>query len=187
LGLAIGSNSMSLPGYNLIRTLLTILFLVCVVPAAPANELVLGARAPAAELVTLDGRHIATRDLSGHIVLLTFWATWCEPCQQELPLLSQYAVSHQRDGLVVLGFCLDDSEDLDKVRKLAKRLSFPVGLLEQSTAPGYGRIWHIPVSFIIDRKGILRYNGWQAKQPAWSEANLNQVLGPLLRKGHVKY
>jgi len=176
-----------MPGYNLIKTLITILFLVCVVQSALANELMLGAHAPAAELVTLDGRHIATQDLQGHTVLLTFWATWCEPCQKELPLLSQYAASHRRDGLVVLGFCLDDSEDLDRVRGVARRLSFPVGLLEQSTAPGYGRIWHIPVSFVIDRKGRLRYNGWRAKQPAWNEASLNQVVGPLLGKGHVKH
>ena len=164
---------------RLIPALVTLLLLGGA-QAALANDLHTGEMAPPAELVTLDGQHITTRDLHGYTVILTFWATWCEPCQQELPLLSRYAAAHQGQGLKVLGFCLDASDDLDKVRRLAKQLSFPVGLLEQSTARGYGRIWRIPVSFVIDRNGVLRYNGWKVSQPAWSEASLKQVVEPLL-------
>lgn len=149
-------------------------------PLARANELQLGQAAPAAEPVMLDGRHITTRDLRGHTVILTFWASWCEPCQQELPLLSRYASAHQGDGLVVSGFSLDDEDGVASVRRIAKHLSFPVGLLAQSTAPGYGRMWRIPVSFVIDRTGKLHYNGWQSDQPVWSEARLNRIVGPLL-------
>jgi len=63
---------------------------------------------------------------------------------------------------------------------VAKTVSFPVGLLAKSKAPGYGRMWRIPVSFVIDRKGILRYNGWKSDHPAWTEARLRRVVGPLL-------
>jgi cytochrome c biogenesis protein CcmG/thiol:disulfide interchange protein DsbE len=165
---------------NMRRAILIALCLFCLMSTVQANELTLGAPAPLAQLVTLDGQHISTRDLLGQTVILTFWATWCEPCQHELPLLSRYAKAHATEGLKVLGFCLDEQDDLEQVRKLAKQLSFPVGLLEQSTAPGYGRMWRIPVSFVIDRKGVLRYDGWQASQPAWSEASLNRVVTPLL-------
>ncbi len=156
--------------------------LVIAVAATPAraNDLQVGRPAPPASLVTLDGEHIDTQDLLGHTVILTFWATWCEPCEKELPLLSRYEAAHRDRGLVVLGFCLDDTDNLEDVRTVAKQLDFPVGLLEQSKARGYGRMWRIPVSFVIDRSGILRYDGWQASEPVWTEASLKRVVGPLL-------
>ena len=153
-------------------------------PHAHANELQLGQAAPVATLVTLDGRHLRTDTLRGHTLILTFWASWCEPCQHELPLLSRYAAAHREQGLMVLGFSLDDSEDLDKVRAIAKQLQFPVGLLNQSTVHGYGRMWRIPVSFVIDRNGILRYDGWKAEQPAWTDASLKTLVDPLLTQAN---
>jgi cytochrome c biogenesis protein CcmG/thiol:disulfide interchange protein DsbE len=150
--------------------------------AARANDLKLGAAAPPLVLHTLDGRQIATPDLRGNVVIATFWATWCDPCREELPLVSAYAARHAREGLAVLGFSLDSADALPKVREVAATLSFPVGLLGSPWAGGYGRIWRIPVSFVIDRDGILRYDGWQAKNPVWTPASLDEVVGPLLRK-----
>lgn len=147
---------------------------------ARADSLELGRPAPPLVLHTLDSRRIATRDLLGRVVIVTFWATWCEPCREELPLLSDYAARHAQQGLAVLGFSLDGADALPAVGKVAKRLSFPVGLLGSAWAGDYGRIWRIPVSFVIDRGGILRYNGWQAKQPVWTADSLRQVVGPLL-------
>jgi peroxiredoxin len=150
--------------------------------AARANDLKLGAPAPPLVLHTVDGRQIATSDLRGHVVLATFWATWCDPCREELPLVSAYAAHHAHEGLVVLGFSLDGADALSKVRQVAATLSFPVGLLGSPWAGGYGRIWRIPVSFVIDRQGILRYDGWQAKDPVWTQTSLDAVVGPLLRE-----
>ena len=140
----------------------------------------IGKTAPVAILTTLDGHRISTQDLKGHTVIVTFWATWCEPCREELPLLSRYAAAHRGQGLEVLGISLDDEENLEQVRRIAKGISFPVGLLDQSDVPGYGRIWHIPVSFVIDREGLLRYNGWKVSKPAWDQAGLEREVTPLL-------
>ncbi len=148
---------------------------------ARANDLKLGAPAPPLVLHTLDAQRIATRDLLGSVVIVTFWATWCDPCREELPLLSAYAARHVQQGLTVLGFSLDGADALPQVRTVAAQLSFPVGLLGSAWAGGYGRIWRLPVSFVIDRNGILRYDGWQAKQLVWTEASLEQVVSPLLR------
>src|SRR5262252_3212825 len=79
---------------------------------ARAGALKVGAPAPPASLVTLDGRRITTSDLLGQVVILTFWATWCEPCREELPMLSGYAGRHAHQGLRVLGFSLDAPEHL---------------------------------------------------------------------------
>ena len=145
-----------------------------------ANALTLGEPAPPLTLHTLDGKTISTRDLLGQVVIVTFWATWCSPCQAELPLLSAYAKRHAGDGLQILGFSLDGSDDLRSVHKLGASFDFPVGLLGNPWAGAYGRIWRVPVSFVIDRNGRLAYNGWEAQDPVWSEDELRRVIDPLL-------
>jgi cytochrome c biogenesis protein CcmG/thiol:disulfide interchange protein DsbE len=150
------------------------------VSAARANSIRIGRAAPPASLTTLDGRRMATADLLGRVVVLTFWATWCVPCREELPLLSDYAARHQAQGLSVLGFSLDGPDKLPQVRQIAASLSFPVGLMSDSSAPGYGRMWKLPVSFTIDRRGILIDDGWKAKQPSWSAERLALIVTPLL-------
>ncbi len=147
-----------------------------------ANSLRVGQTAPPATLVTLDGQRISTADLIGHVVILTFWATWCGPCRQELPLLSAYAAQHSSAGLSVLGFTLDDPEDLRKVQAAAQSMLFPVGFVANSTLPGYGRIWRIPVNFLIDRQGRLVDNGWKDKESAWTSERLEAIVTPLLNR-----
>jgi cytochrome c biogenesis protein CcmG, thiol:disulfide interchange protein DsbE len=148
--------------------------------SARANDLRLGRTAPPATLVQLDGQRVSTTDLIGHVVILTFWATWCAPCREELPLLSDYAARHAAQGLTVLGFCLDTPDKLADVKRIAQGLSFPVGLFGASSAPGYGRIWKLPVNFAIDRRGLLVDNGWKDKDPVWTADRLEQVVTPLL-------
>jgi thiol-disulfide isomerase/thioredoxin len=147
---------------------------------AEANDLRAGTTAPPATLVTLDGQRTSTTQLIGQVVILTFWATWCEPCREELPLLSRYADQHAAAGLRVLGFSLDSPDELPEVRKVARTLSFPVGLLANSSAPGYGRIWRLPVNFTVDRAGLLVVDGWKEKQPTWTAERLEQIVTPLL-------
>jgi cytochrome c biogenesis protein CcmG/thiol:disulfide interchange protein DsbE len=145
-----------------------------------AAALRVGAAAPPATLVTLEGNRIATSDLLGRVVLLTFWATWCAPCRQELPLLSSYATLYAAKGLTILGFALDTHEDLPRVRKMAQALAFPSGLVADSSLPGYGRIWHIPVNFTIDRQGLLYQNGWSDKDATWTAERFSRIVLPLL-------
>lgn len=164
------------------RMLLRTLLAAGAAVALPAmgNELKLGQPAPPLVLNTLDGKKIATRELQGSVVLVTFWASYCEPCQEEMPLLSRYAEANAGRGLHVLGFALDTPDLLADVKKLAARYAFPVGLLDSPYAGGYGRIWRIPVSFVIARDGTLAYDGWQDKQPVWTPESLRRVVDPLL-------
>src|SRR6185312_9586632 len=148
--------------------LLTLACLLALAPPLRANDLVVGQAAPPIVLHTFDGHRIDTRDLHGKVIILTFWATWCAPCREELPLLSRYAQLHAHDGLVVLGFSLDTPEQRDEARAIARSLSFPSGLLGDPRVPGYGRIWRLPVSFVIGRDGRLTENGWKDKTPAWT-------------------
>lgn len=150
------------------------------VRVAAAGGLRVGERAPKATLVDLAGRAWVTSDLQGRVVVLTFWATWCGPCREELPLLSAYAADHEAAGLTVLGFCLDGRDSLPAVRAVAGPLHFPVGLLSDSEASGFGRPWRIPVNFTIARDGRLADDGWKDRQPAWTAERLARIVTPLL-------
>lgn len=156
--------------------------LVAIILAGPlaAADLAVGQPAPPLVLHTLDGSSIATTDLKGDVVVIVFWATWCVPCREELPILSDYAARYAAKGLRVLGFSLDSNNALATVRRISADLNFPVGFLGSAWAGDYGRIWRLPVSFVIDRSGILRYDGWQAGEEIWTETRLNRVVGPLL-------
>jgi cytochrome c biogenesis protein CcmG/thiol:disulfide interchange protein DsbE len=147
---------------------------------AHASALRIGEPAPKATLVTLDGQHISTADLLGQVVIITFWATYCVPCREELPILSTYAARHAAEGLVVLGFSLDEPGELRQVKEVAQTLRFPVGLLANSSAPGFGRIWRMPANFTIDRRGRLINNSWKDKQSGWTQERLERIVTPLL-------
>jgi len=150
--------------------------------SALANTLRIGEEAPPATLTTLDGERITTRELLGNVVILTFWATWCIPCRDELPLLSEYLTHYGAAGLRILGFALDGPDHIDAVRAVARMLAFPVGLMEDTRLPGYGRIWRLPVNFTIDRQGRLIDNGWRDPHPVWTQERLQRVVTPLLRE-----
>jgi cytochrome c biogenesis protein CcmG, thiol:disulfide interchange protein DsbE len=167
--------------HRLLRVLVSMLLAIALQPVH-ANELEVGSPAPPITLHTLDGQQIELHDLRGKVVIVTFWATWCEPCRAELPLLSRYAQAHAADGLAVLAFSLDSPDDLAQVRKVARSLSFPVGLLGDPHVPGYGRIWHLPVSFTVDRDGLLVEDGWKDRQPEWTAERLERVVTPLLAR-----
>jgi len=149
---------------------------------ASANALAVGKPAPELVLHTIDGTSISSKELTGKVVILTFWATWCGPCLTELPLLSEYLTRHRKQGLEILGFSLDGAENLPEVRRFASRLNFPVGLLGSPWGGDYGRMWRIPVSFTIDRNGVLADNGWNEDDPVWTAERLERIVTPLLAK-----
>lgn len=82
--------------------------------------------------------------------------------------------------MCILAFSLDTRRRHSDVRRVARSLRFPVGLMCDSSAPGYGHIWRLPVSFTIDRAGRLAEDGELKKKPAWTSERLDQVVAPLL-------
>jgi thiol-disulfide isomerase/thioredoxin len=69
-----------------------------------------GVQAPDFTLLTLDGNKVKLSDYRGKAVLLNFWATWCPPCKVEMPWFEELQKQYGKDGLVVLGVAMDDSE-----------------------------------------------------------------------------
>lgn len=150
------------------------------VPMAQAAP-VIGKPAPALSATLLDGSPFDLAAHRGEVVVLNFWATWCEPCRAELPAFEQYYAAHRGEGFTLLAVSMDDPELRARVAKVAADFSFPVATAADTQAAGYGRIWRLPITFVIDRNGLLRVDGGSGERRAYDLPALEHELGPLLR------
>lgn len=125
--------------------------------------------APEFQVRTPDDRTLRLSDFKGKVVFLNFWATWCEPCREEMPSMERLHRAYKDRGLVVLAISLD-SQGASVVNPFVKqfKLTFPVGLdPKMAVREKYG-VWAVPSTFIIDRAGkrALFANGareWDGK------------------------
>lgn len=112
-------------------------------------------RAPAFCLKALDGNQILLDDLKGKHILLKFWATWCPSCLEELPMMQKFSEG-SKDQVVILMAAIDGEKE-KKVQRLIKekKITLPVLLDPRAkTARAYG-VNMIPVSFLINREGLI--------------------------------
>jgi len=161
------------------RAVLLLLLCFCVVDSAWSMDLALGEPAPALEATQLDGKHFSLAANAGKIVIVSFWATWCAPCREEMPALDAFYKQHRAEGVEVIAISADEPEDRKQVDAVMASFSFPAAMVSDSRFNGYGRLRHIPVTFVIDRNGILRRNGWTAT-PKIDAAVLDAEVLPLL-------
>jgi len=129
-----------------------------------------GKLAPSFETITIKGEKLNLAEQAGKTVIIHYWATWCPTCREEIPIFNTYFKKHQKDNLVMILVSLDDASDLSKVKEMTKSYEFPIAMDQDTDAKGYGRIWRIPLTFIIDKKGILRKNAW------FDDGNINEAV-----------
>jgi thiol-disulfide isomerase/thioredoxin len=134
---------------------------------------------------TLDNKQRATlADYKGKVVVLDFYATWCEPCRAETPRLVQLQKQYQQQGLQVVGLNVGGADDRDQVPGFAKEFSiqYPLGFPDDEFADSFlGDNQNIPQSFVFDRNGNLvkRFVGYSES----SGAELERVVKASLAAG----
>lgn len=143
---------------------------------------VLGATAPAFHASLLDGSEFDLAAHRGEVVVLHYWATWCAPCQVEMPALEAFRAAHAGEGLAIVAVSMDDPENRAQVAAHAQHLGFGIAMAANVHAGGYGRIWRLPISFVIDRQGRLRADGGSGAEKVYDLPALERDVGPLLRE-----
>jgi peroxiredoxin len=159
------------------RLLALVLGLFCV---AAASAIEVGEPAPELKARLADGAEFSLAAHRGEVVILDFWACWCAPCLQELEALKTLHQKYGPRGLTVLAINTDDPEDLAKARKIAAGFPFPSASAADVQAPGFGRIWRLPITFVIDRAGVLRHDGGAGPRHAYDLPALEAMVEPLL-------
>jgi thiol-disulfide isomerase/thioredoxin len=139
----------------------------------------LGQSAPNIEGTLIDGKPFSMNNNRGKVVLVNFWASWCEPCREEMPAIEAFLKKNKVKGFEVLAITVDKPSDIEQAKQIMRNYSFLFAEKNQINYSGYGRIWRIPSSFIIDKQGILRKNGLTG-DPKVDTKLLEEIISPLL-------
>ena len=117
-------------------------------------EQVRGRQAPDFELQDLDGKTVKLSDLRGKAVLVNFWATWCGPCEVEIPWFVDLQQRYGSQGLQIVGVAMDDAGK-DAIAKFAREhnVNYIILLGKNETADAYGGVQGLPTTFYLDRQG----------------------------------
>jgi len=113
--------------------------------------------APDFSRVDLDRREVRLEAYRGKVVLLNFWATWCAPCLSEVPRFAEWQRKYGGRGLQIVGVSMDDDEA--PVRKACRKLkvNYPVVMGDEKLGELFGGILGLPVTFVIDGNGRIRF------------------------------
>jgi peroxiredoxin len=139
-----------------------------------------GQEAPDFALKSSTGENLRLSEYRGDVVMINFWATWCGPCRQEMPLLDELYGRYQRVGFNLLGVNIDD--DSRRAMQMIDELgvSFPVLFDSRKEVSELYDVEAMPVTVLVDREGTIRYihHGYK---PGYEEKYLNQIRS-LLRE-----
>ena len=116
-----------------------------------------GKKAPAFALTSLDGKKVSLADYKGRPVLVNFWATWCGPCKVEMPWFEQFRKQYASQGFEILGLADDADAGKDAISKVAVKsgVTYPILLTDGKVQDAYGGLEVLPMSFYVDRNGVI--------------------------------
>lgn len=134
---------------------LTIVFVWSRRPSSEVAEI--GRPAPAFTLGLLGGDYLSLDELRGKVVLLNFWATWCEPCRDEMPAMQRVYERYRDQGFEIVGINLREPEVTVKGFVSQLGLTFPI--VYDLTGEVYDAylVRPMPTSYFVDRQGIIRF------------------------------
>jgi peroxiredoxin len=149
------------------------------IPVSPTAQDLVGQRRPDFTLGSASGERVSASDLDGQVLLLNFWATWCEPCRAEMPMLSEIHDAYADRGFSVVGIALDD---VQQAREFAGGLGIEYPILVgaadvMATGLAYGnQAGLLPYTVLVDRSGIVRWVHLGVLERADILARLEELL-----------
>jgi len=130
-------------------------------PVPTGKSVVTNAPAPQFTVTDLNGKTVDSASLHGKVVLVDFWATWCVPCEAEIPHLVEWQQKFASDGFQVVGLSMDDTAGPVKSYVQKKSMQYPVAMADDKTIAAFGGVLGLPANFVIGRDGrlIARHSG----------------------------
>ena len=154
---------------------ITLVGLAACLASAPASaEFSQDGPAPDFVLKSENGENLRLSEFRGEVVMINFWASWCGPCRQEMPLLDELHTQYEPMGFTVLGVNVE--EDPTKARQMLgdSPVSFPVLFDKESEVSKLYKVVAMPSTVLVDRDGNVRYLH-QGYKPGYEEAYQQQV------------
>lgn len=155
--------------------LIVVLITLFIMPAQAAD---ISGKAPDFTLKSRSGKNIRLSDFRGEVVLLNFWASWCGPCRQEMPLLEAMYKRYKKLGFTVVGVNVEQDNQKAKGYLSDITVSFPILYDTASTASKLYKVSAMPTTVIIDRSGNMRYlhNGYKPGYEKEYQKQLKKLL-----------
>lgn len=118
----------------------------------------IGSRLPGFSATDIQGQHVSSADLSGKVVLIDIWATWCGPCKKEMPGYQKLADKYGARGFVVVGLKANMMPDTENPLTFAKKIGvhYPLVVATDELLKKFGGLEGLPTTLLYDRHGILR-------------------------------
>jgi cytochrome c biogenesis protein CcmG/thiol:disulfide interchange protein DsbE len=132
--------------------------------------------APDFSLPQLDGQALQLSSYRGKVVLLDFWATWCDPCREETPHLVELQQKYGDRGLQIIGVSLDDGPEPVRSFYQQFHMNYPVVMGTAKTGELYGGVLGLPIAFVIGRDGRIDSKKIGATDMAVFEREIKKLL-----------
>jgi len=150
------------------------------IPSAITTNLI-GKAAPSFTLVDLSGKKVSLADYKGKPVVVNFWATYCGPCQEEMPWFEEFTKKYAAQNLVVLGLNLEDGVTKDAVQKASHRLgvTYPILFADEKVGASYGVGDYLPVTVYVGKDGAVTEQTPGAPSKDEMEAHIRKIAGAM--------
>jgi peroxiredoxin len=158
-----------------------LLLLTCLIAwSGVAESATISGPAPNFTLKSLSGKNIKLSELTGNVVLINFWASWCGPCRQEMPLLNAIHNKYKPLGFTVLGINVEEQVANAKSFISERPVDFPILLDSKNRISELYKVIAMPTTVVIDRDGNMRFlhQGYQSGD----EAEYRKMVKKLVRE-----
>ena len=159
---------------------LAFVFAIAAAGATAVNASSVSGPAPNFTLKSLSGKNLKLSEMRGNVVLINFWASWCGPCRQEMPLLNSLHKKYEPLGFTVLGVNVEENSDEARGFLGHTPVDFPVVLDNQNKVSKLYDVVAMPTTVMVDRDGNVRYlhKGYKPGD----EAKYRQMVKKLVRE-----
>lgn len=148
---------MKLTDRRTIKILIAILFIAATLLPLTAFAVNAGEVAPGFSLKDVNGNEVTLNSLKGKVVFLTFWATWCPSCKEELPDLNTLQRKYSAKGFTVLSICIESSDSIVANYLKKHPVLFPVLVDKEGSVAESFRFSGLPTSYLIGNDGFIRH------------------------------